>query len=84
MSYLDIQNTIYHEADIVFSDSTLIWYGDGHLFERVNICYSVNLQISKPGLTLAADLSGIPKDCHNGVGSSQMGSVYECPGSRFC
>lgn len=41
--YLDIQNTVYHETDIVFGNGTLIWYGDCHLLEGMNICYSVNL-----------------------------------------
>lgn len=41
--YLDIQNTVYHETDVVFGNGTLIWYGDCHLLEGMNICYSVNL-----------------------------------------
>ena len=41
--YLDIQNTVYHETDVVFGDGTLIWNGDCHLLEGMNISYSVNL-----------------------------------------
>lgn len=46
--YLDEKDAVNHEADIVFSDGTLIGDWNGHFLKAVNVGDAVHLHVNSP------------------------------------